>query len=230
MATLSSTQRKLFSEVAPAGVYALVKYFIAKIYAVATAANFNAYAAVTVADAQGVVKVPIPYPTFGVGEIDFGRAALTRIGAAFDANEVPDEMRSVLLNAGYYAAGTRDPSLVTFFAGQQEPGMITEGVLPRLQSFSLVKAPNFPGTNLRVGIAIQKNGLLAKSRLPANYMDLLPGSGNGSITQITDAQTGFSMMLIQYVNNTRGFAEWLPCVIIGAAVGDNRAGLVITSG
>ena len=229
MATLSSTQRKLFTEQAPAAMYALTKYWMAKVYAICTAANFADYAAVTAAGSDGIVKVPNAYATYAEADINFGRKSLGKIAAAFDANEVPEDSRTALLNAQYYDAATNDPTLVSFYAGQQSPEIVTEGRLPRLKGFNIVKAANFPSSGNRVGMALQKNAMLIKSRLPSNYQDLLPGSGNGSITQISDAQTGLSIMLIQYVNNTRGFAEWLPCVIIGAAKGDTRGGMVITS-
>lgn len=229
LATLSSTQRKLFVEQSEACMYALVKYFVAKIYAVCTTANYDSYAAVTAADAQGVIKVPIAYPSYSVAEIDFARSAITKIGAAFDSNEVPSEMRSLLLNAQYYAAGTRDPSLVNFFAGQQHPDIITDGRLPMLNEFGLVKAPNFPGTNNRVGFAFQKNGLLIKSRLPSNLNDVFPDAGNGAISTITDAETGFSLMMVKSVNHQRGFAEMNNMALLGAAKGDKRGGLVLTS-
>jgi hypothetical protein len=229
MAALSSTQRQLFGEQAEAQVYALIKYFLAKLYAVCTVANFNAYAVVTAADAQGIIKVPTAYASYAVALIDFARSAAANIGVAFDSNEVPEEMRTLLLNAQYYGKATQDPSIVTFFAGQQSPGIITDGVLPNLSGFAPVKAPNFPGTNNRVGIALQKNGLLAKSRLPANLMDVFPGAGNGTSTQVTDPDTGFTMMMVRYIDNKRGFAAQLAAAILGAAKGDVRGGLVITS-
>lgn len=229
MAALSSTQRQLFGEQAEAQVYALIKYFLAKLYAVCTTANFNAYAVVTAADAQGVIKVPTAYASYPKALIDFARSAAAEIGVAFDANEVPEEMRTLLLNAQYYGKATQDPSIVTFFAGQQAPGIITDGKLPNLSGFVPVKAPNFPGTNNRVGIALQKNGLLAKSRLPANLMDVFPGAGNGTSTQVTEPDTGFSMMMVRYIDNKRGFAAQLAAAILGAAKGDVRGGLVLTS-
>lgn len=229
LATLSSTQRQLFMEQAPAAAYANAKYFLAKLFKVCTAANFNAYANVTAADAQGIVKVPVAYPTYAVALIDFARSKMAELAAAFDANEVPDEDRSLLLNAAYYNKATTDPSIVTFFAGQQSPEVVTQGILPDLAGFAPIKAPNFPGTNNLVGMALQKNGLLAKSRLPSNLNTIQPGAGNGSVTQIVHPDTGLAMLLVQFVDHKRGYSAWLPCAILGAAVGDNRGGIPITS-
>lgn len=229
MATLSSTRRNLFEEANEAAVYALVKYFLRKIFGVCTAANFNAYAAVTPADADGIVKVPTAYPTYAVSVVDFSRSKVVQIGAAFDANEVPEEDRSLLLNADYYAKGTTDPSLVAFYAGQQRPEIIERGILPHLNDFALIKAPFFPGSNNRVGIALQKNGLIARSRIPTDLNKVLPGAAVGSTIVITDPETGFTMLQINYSNPGRGFAEMLPCAIIGAAKADTRGGMVVTS-
>lgn len=229
LAALSSTQRALFEEQAPAAAYAAAKYFTQKIYGVCTAANFNAYATVSDADAQGIVKVPIAYPTYPCALIDFARSKISEIGAAFDANEVPDENRSILLNVPYYNKATNDPSLVTFFAGQQNPEIVTQGQLPNLSGFTPIKAPNFPGSNSRFGIALQKNGLIAKSRMPANLNSINPGAGNGSVTQIVHPETGMALMVVGWSDHKRGYSAWNPCAILGAAKGDTRGGLVGTT-
>lgn len=229
LAALSSTQRNLFGEQAPAAAYANALYFLKKIYNLCTAANFNSYAVVTAADANGIVKVPTAYVTYPVAQIDFSRSRIAEIAAAFDANEVPDEDRSLLLNAGYYNKGTTDPSIVTFFAGQQSPEIITQGRLPELGGFTPIKAPNFPGTNNRFGMALQKNGLIAKSRLPANLNTIQNGAGNGTVTQIVHPETGVAMLVVLWTDHKRGYSAWLPCAILGAAVGDKRGGLVMTT-
>jgi len=229
LAALSSTQRQLFMEQAPAAAYANALYFLKKIYAVCTAANFNAYAAITAADANGIVKVPTAYATYTVAMIDFARSKIAEVAAAFDANEVPDEDRTVLLNAGYYNKATSDPSLVTFFAGQQSPEIVTQGKLPSLAGFVPIKAPNFPGTTNRFGMFLQKNGLLAKSRLPNNLNTVIPGGGNGSVTQIVHPDTGMPLLLTQWTDHKRGYSAWNPCSILGAAKGDTRGGIVGTT-
>lgn len=222
MATIASTNRNLFGEAAPAAYYSLAKYFVDKIYALFTTANYNGYAAVT-------AKVPTAYASYPVALVDFARSKVAEIGAAFDWNEVPEDERTLILNPSYYSKGTTDPSLVNFFAGQQNPEIITRGVLPQLNDFALIKAGNFPQTNNRVGMALQKNGVVALTRLPGDYATILPGANNGSVTQVTEPETGISVLLVQYVNHKQGYAEWLICVLLGAAVGDKRGGLVLTS-
>jgi hypothetical protein len=229
MATLSSTRRDLFGEQAEGAMSSLAEYYMLKICNKGTAANFNGYAAVTAPNALGIVKVPTAYATYAVALVDFTSNKISEVAAAFDANEVPDEMRTMLLNAQYFRKAANDPALKTFYAGQRAPEIIEQGELPgTLSGFKPVKAPYFPATNNRFGMFLQKNGLIARSRLPANLNTILPGAQVGSMTQVSTSM-GFSVLLIQYVDPRRGFAEWLPCVIIGAAVGDKRGGIVGTT-
>lgn len=221
--TLAGTTRRLFDEQSPAMAYALSQYFVQLIYALITPANFNAYAAV-----QGA-KVPVAYPTYPKALGDFARSAAVDLNAIFNPNEVPITDRFLLLNSAYYAAMGKDPSLITFWAAQRDPEIITEGELPRMSKFVPIEAPDFPVANNAVGFAGQKSAIIAIARMPADYSKVLPGSSYGNVTQVTDDQTGLTMMLVEYVNHTGGYAEMRMEAMIGAGVGDARGGLVITS-
>ena len=221
--TLSATMRRLFDEMGPAMAYALAKYFVAKIYALFTPANFNAYAAVN------GNKVPTAYVTYAKALLDFGRSAIVDLNAIFNPNEVPLHDRSVLLNTPYYAQASKDPSLVTFWAASRNPEIITEGELPKMSKFIPIEAPDFPVANNAVGIALQKNGVVAISRIPNDYTKALPGASYGTSTMVQDPATGMTVMFVQYVNHTGGWAESRMETMIGAKVGDKRGGLLITS-
>ncbi len=80
-------------------------------------------------------------------------------------------------------------------------------------------------------MALQKNGLIAKSRLPANLNVVNgPGSGNGTISQVVHPETGMALMVIQWSDHRRGYSAWLPCAILGAARRrTTRGGLLLTS-
>jgi len=224
--TLASTMRRLFDEQAPAAAYALAKYFVEKIYKLFTLANYNAYAVTNGA------KIPAAYANYAVGLGDFARSTLTKIAAIFNPNEVPINDRICLLTSQYFEQLATDPSLVTFFAGQQSPEIVTENRLPKLAGFEPIEAPNLtaPGvTPNLVGMALHKAAVVAKTRLSNDYTQALPGSSYGSVTTVTDPDIGISVVLVQYVNHTGGYAEWRIQVMLGAAVGDNRGGLCITS-
>jgi hypothetical protein len=224
--TLASTVRRLFDEMAPAAAYALAKYFVEKIYKLFTPANYNAYAKVSGA------KVPAALPTFPVGIGDFARSSLTKLAAILNPNEVPIQGRVCLLNSPYFEQLATDPSLVTFFAGQQSPEIVTENRLPKLANFEPIEAPNLNAPNVTpnlVGMALHKAAVVAMTRLSNDYTQALPGSSYGSVTTITDPDLGISVVLVQYVNHTGGYAEWRIQVFLGTAVGDNRGGLCLTS-
>jgi hypothetical protein len=239
--TLASTMRRLFDEQAPAAAYALAKYFVEKIYRLFTPANYNAYAT------KNPPKVPAAYAYYPVAIGDFARSTLTKLAAILNPNEVPIQDRVCLLTSPYFEQLATDPSLVTFFAGQQAPEIVTANRLPKLANFEPIEAPNLtapatyvpPGgtqaqppagwnANL-VGMVLHKAGVVAKTRLSNDYTQALPGSSYGSVTTITDPDIGISVVLVQYVNHTGGYAEWRIQVMLGAAVGDPRGGLCITS-
>lgn len=221
--TLSSTLRRLFDEMAPAMSYALAKYFVAKIYALFTPANYNAYALVN------GLKVPVAHASYVQSLINFGRSSMVDLNAIMNPNEVPLNDRIVLLNSAYYGQASKDPSLITFWAGQQDPEIITEGELPKMSKFVPIEAPDLPNTNNLVGMALQKNGVVAISRVPQDYTKVLPGASYGTSTMVTDSETGMTVMLVQYVNHTGGYAESRMETMIGGKVGDKRGGLCITS-
>lgn len=285
--TLSKTMRNLFGEQANMALNTLGGYFVEKIAALMTAANFNAYAsnsvgtgvttsgstAITVASTanmypgQQIAGTGIPVPTFvasitsgtaavltqaatatGTGLTftlngglvptnyatypkalnSFAMASLSDIAAALDVNKVPMSDRFALLNSPYYTKLGQDTAFNTFFAATRSPDIITDRKLPRLQGITPQNAPWFPSSNNRVGFAGNRNAVLIKSRLPQDFTQALGVSVPGSVTTVT-APSGISVSLVQYVNLQGGYAEWRPEVLLGAAVGDRRCGLVITS-
>jgi hypothetical protein len=227
---LAATIRRLFDEEGPAAVYAMAKYYVGKLTALLTPANFNSYAEVSAPDAQGVVKVPAAYPTYPISRKNFSMDAIDDIEAIFDQNEVPTQDRGILLNANYYGRLRSDPRLALFFAAVREPGIIEQGKLPAsLDGFVPVRAPWLPSTNNLVGFAYQKAAILLKQRLPTDFTEALGVMIPGSVTTIVDPESGLSCLLVQYVNLQQNYAEWRLETLLGASVGDKRGGLAITS-
>lgn len=173
-------------------------------------------------------KVPSLYSTYAKAAADFNMASLGQIKAAFDVMEVPMQDRFALLNATYHQRLAQDPTFNSFFAATRKPEVITDGILPKLQGFNPLEAPWFPTTNSRVGFAGHKAGLVLKSRLPQDFSSAVGAMVPGSVTTVT-APGGISVLLVEYVSLRENYAEWRPEVMLGAAVGDRRAGLVITS-
>ncbi|MCX6921863.1 MAG: hypothetical protein NT154_01395 [Verrucomicrobia bacterium] len=222
--TLGSTMRRLFDEQGPAAVYAMAKYYVSKFAALIAPANFDSYA---VATNDG--KVPDAYPTFPVALKNFSMDAIDTLEAIFDANEVPNDTRGVLLNAAYHGQLRKDPRLGLFFAAMQKPELITKGELPQLDGFLPYRAPWLPTTNNLVGFAFHSASIVLKQRLPTDFSTALNVMIPGSVTTIVDPETGLSCLLVQYVSLMGGFAEWRVETLLGAAVGEKRGGLCITS-
>lgn len=190
--------------------------------------TLKATATATVTATLGGGKVPTLYPTYAQALADFNMASLGNIKAAFDVNEVPTQERFALLNAAYHQRLAQDPTFNSFFAATRKPEVITDGILPKLQGFNPLEAPWFPSTSNRVGFAGHKASLILKSRLPQDFSSAVGAMVPGSVTTVT-TPGGISVLLVQYVSLRENYAEWRPEVMLGAAVGDRRAGLVLTS-
>lgn len=231
---LGATTRKLFDEQAVLSVKAIADYFINMVVKLMTLANWTAYAV------GGTTTVPVAYPTYVKDLANFAVSDLDAIGAAFTSNKVPKKERGVWLNPQYYAKLRGDPRMSFYFQGVMTAAaagrdFVTDGMLPDLIGFKPVEAPYLApiaGAGLPaalVGFAYHKAGVVLKSRLPNDFAQALGVMIPGSITTITDPDTKISVMLVQYVNLTQGYAEWRPEVQLGVSVGDNRGGLLITS-
>ncbi len=85
-----------------------------------------------------------------------------------------------------------------------------------------------PSTNGLTGFAFHKAAIVLKQRLPTDFTKALDVMIPGSVTTIVDPESGFSCLLVQYVNLQRGYAEWRNECLLGANVGDKRGGLCIT--
>lgn len=173
-------------------------------------------------------KVPNLYQTYVKAMADFDMASLGEIGAAFDTNQVPFAGRSAMLGTQYYQRLAQDPTFNTFFAAVRSPDVINKGILPELQGFNPQKAPYFPTDNNRVGFAYHKAAIIMKSRLAIDYTKAVNAIIPGSLTTVTDPDSGLSVSLTQRVDLVGSYAEMLIDVMLGAAVGDPRAGIVLT--
>jgi len=229
-ATLSSTQRRLFDEIAPAGIKAIASYFTGMVTVLLTPGNFNAYNAVTAPDQNGVQAVPIAYATYAKGLADFSMTDLDKLSAIMTQNKVPRGNRSILLNTQYYAKLRSDPRLEWFFAASKGDPILTQQKLPEgLSGFFPYEAPYLPVTNNLAFFPFHKAGVMVKSRLPMDFSNAVNALIPGSITTVTEPDTKISVALVQRVDLVGNYAEWRPEVQLGAAVGDKRGGLCGTT-
>ncbi len=180
----------------------------------------------------GTGHVPTTYTTYAKALADFSTASYGDLKAAFSQNEVPQEDRWAMLNSSYYGKLSMDP-IFNFYAAMQKPELLTKGILPQVQGFESIDAPFLPspvsGNSYTVGFAGHKAALVIKTRLPQQLSQSFAAAAPGSVTTVTDPNTGISVSLVQFWNLLTNAYEWRPEVMVGAAVGDRRAGLVISS-
>lgn len=212
---LAGTVRRLFDELAPAQAYALGKDMVDYIYALITSAYTN-----TVTQA-------------GLGT--FGRSTLIDMGGILDDAGVPEIGRFVLLSRPYYSALSKD-NVLTQMAAFQNAAMIAKGLepstMPEVEGFKAIKAVNLPatvisGSTVLKGFAGSKSSIALASRLSADYVNAIPGAGNGNLTVVT-TPAGFSANLVQFVDHVGANATSRLEVIYGGSRGQVAAGALLT--
>lgn len=177
---------------------------------------------------QGVVTSTLG--TYVKALAAFAVADLDSLAAAMDNNNVPLDGRLAILRPDYYRKLGSDAAVNALMQGTGDASYLSERKLPRISNFELFNAAYMPTGANRQGFVGHKAALVAKTRLPMDLSTAIPGtSAPGSVATITDPATGISMALVSYYNMQGGFAEWRPELMAGVAVGDRRAGLVITS-
>lgn len=287
--TLGSTPRNLFDEVAPLAISAIADYATAKLSALMTPANFNAYkgnsvtggattsgsrnitftsstnvfpgqpisgtgipagtyiASVESATAATITKaatatgssltftlnnslVPVNYTSYVKALANWEVADLDILAGVFDQNHVPLMNRFAALASGYYRVLGADANVNALMMSTGDATFLGKRRLPEISNFEMMNSPWFPQTSNRVGFAGHKAALVLKTRVPGDLMTALPGAAfPGAFATVTDPDTNLTVALVQYINPGGGYAEWRPEIMMGAAVGDRRAGLVITS-
>ena len=210
---LASTGRNLFAEQSEGALYSLAKSLVDSVLALFTTANFSNGAQKTVVTAG-----------------NWNRVALLNARAALVTRHVSVLKGFALQNPTYFGALSQDPAIVSL-ATFQEPDIITEGTLPRISGIRPIEYADFPanGINLAAIVGAPDCAIIA-ARLPYDYVDAQVGSNYGAVSQVTDADSGLSVMLTQYVNHDAGVSRYRVAVMVGSAVGDTpRVQLIPTS-
>lgn len=200
---LASTQRDIFGEQAEGAHYALGKALVDALYALITAGNF----------ANATTKALA----------NFGRADVTAMAKALYNRGVPEMGRTLLLNPDYFEKLGQDATLVSL-AAFQKPEVITDWVLPPVAKFNIIQAVNLPGTGNLTGFGFTPDALAMATRVPNDYTQALPGASHGSVSVVTNPDTGISVQLVQYVNHQLGASYWRIALMFGVAKGQAASG------
>lgn len=104
-------------------------------------------------------------------------------------------------NASVYGSLLKDPMVVAAQNNTANGGAISSGQLPKVAGFKLTEYPALPTTNNMVGFAGTKDSCVLAGRLPTDPREVMPGVPyNGTFTPITNARTGFSVILNEYID------------------------------
>jgi hypothetical protein len=199
---LASTARDLFGEQVEACHYALAKDLVDALYAVITAGNFT----------NATTKA-----TASVARADF--VAMEKALASRGVSGV----LHFLANADIYERMANDTTLVTL-ATYQKPDMITGTALPPIAGFNVIRAINLPGTGNLTGFGFRKDALVVATRLPEDYTRAFPGAVHGSVSVVTNPDTGISLQKVDFVDHKLAKAYSRIAWAYGVAKGNGASG------
>jgi hypothetical protein len=207
---LASTGRDLFAEQAEGAVYALGKDMLDTALALFLVAAYPGRTIVT--------------------QSNFNRAAVIAARVALRKRKVQINQDNgfILANEDYFGNLAQDATIVNL-ATYQRPELITEYMLPKIAGFTPMAYVDLPTTNFLTAIIGVKECVLVAARLPYDYVDAQIGANYGAVSQITDPNTGLSVMLTQYVNHDLGNSNYRLALMSGSAVGDGARAQLIAS-
>ena len=223
---LASTNRNLFEEQAEGSLYALGKDFVDAVLALFTAANFyTTPGSPSANDGNGGHTV--------VTQTNWGRTALINARAALVGRHVyPDKDKGFAIqNPAYFGQLAQDPALVSLAVFNPDfKDVILSGVLPPISGITPLEYADFPANSINLTSIVGTSGAaVIASRLPYDYVDAQIGSNYGAVSQVTDDDTGLSVMLTQYVNHDLGVSNYRVAIMKGQAVGDSTRAQLIAS-
>ncbi len=220
---LASTNRDLFSEQAEGSLYALGKDFVDSALALFTLANYDH---VTTIGANGGHSV--------VTQANWNRSALIDERAILVGRHVyPDRDKGFTIQTpGYNGNLMKDTVLVANAQLVGHADITLSGSLPPMFDILPIEYADLATanstTNIGAIVATAGSAVIA-SRLPYDYVDAQIGSNYGAVSQVTDADSGLSVMLTQYVNHDLGVSNYRVAILKGQAVGDTTRAQIITS-
>jgi hypothetical protein len=223
---LASTNRDLFNEQAEGSLYALGKDFVDAVLALFTAGNYyTTPGSPSANDGNGGHTI--------VTSSNWGRTALINARTALVTRHVyPDKDKGFAIqNPTYFGALAQDPALVSLAVFDPDfKDVILSGVLPPISGITPIEYADFPGNSINLTAVVGTSGCaVIAARLPYDYVDAQIGSNYGAVSQVTDEDTGLSVMLTQYVNHDLGVSNYRVAIMKGQAVGDSTRAQLITS-
>lgn len=206
---LGGTGRDLFGEQVEAMHYALGKDLVDALLALFV---IGTYTNATTVATNSITRETLP----------------VALASAFNVRGVPQMNRTLLLNAAAFAKLSVDTSIVQL-ATYQKPELITNYTLPVVSGFQPIETINLPATGNMTGFALTPDAALVVTRLPSDYTKALPGASHGSVSTVTNPDTGMSVLKTDFVDHTLGSAVSRIAWMYGVAAGQVASGQIIKS-
>jgi hypothetical protein len=101
--------------------------------------------------------------------------------------------------------------------------------MPPVGGFDVVRAINLPGTGNLTGFGFRKDALVVATRLPEDYTRAFPGAAHGSVSVVTNPDTGISVQKVDFVDHRLAKALSRIAWAYGVAKGNGLSGQRLVS-
>jgi hypothetical protein len=227
----SGTNRDLIRESAEPMATALANSMVDAVAALWTQAN---YPVRTGADA--VANGATQTKTVKAAGWDYthlsGGPAAGGIRGILNAAGVPDYGRFYVGNSDVYGSMLTDLRIVGYLNNQSNQEAIRTGTLPDVAGFGLAEYPGLTGVaggNL-VAFAGTPDSTVYAARVPRDPREVIPGLAiPGNVGIVTEPRTGFSVMVVEYVDLSTLTITTKLLWMYGVAVGNANNGQLICS-
>ena len=148
---------------------------------------------------------------------NFSRNTVVDIGTKLNKRFIPDMGRFMFVNSDYYNALQKDEALYKAFINPAASGVVTSGVIPDVNGFTVIEYAALPENSERlVGFAGIREGLIMAARVP----DVPANTGDTMIRVVTDQRTGLSVQVRDRYDGRLGKQEVSFTLMYGFATGN----------
>jgi hypothetical protein len=207
---LSGTRRRLFDEQAAPAAYSLRKELMDAVVALITTAFTNTAVtkALNVWDRKGVIAVK----------------------NQMKKSTIPMFRPFICLSTDYYDKLAEDESIVSV-AIQGSGDAIRTGQLPPIHGLTPCECQNESWANNIEGFGAVPSALCLATGVPVDYSTVFPevGNGGGSVSIVSDAEIGISVMVVKFLNHQLADASMRIAIMYGVARGPVTHGVLLKS-
>lgn len=203
---ISSTDRNLVRETARPMAIAIANYMVDAIAALWVAASFTDSTIALVANTNYSTLVTL-------------RKALIGRGV--------QGQRFVAANADVYEKLLNDTTVIAALNNAGHGGAITTGKLPGVAGFNIYEYPALPVTGNMTAFAASKDSTVLATRVPKDPRELIPGLSFAGNMGVVTHPSGFSVMVVEYIDPATLTVDIRLIWMFGAARGNGNNGQIL---